>query len=687
MTARLRFAPDVLRRLGEELNPSPEQGILELVRNAYDADATRCVVKLKDVTTTGGEVRISDNGSGMTIREIRDSWLVLGKSQKQSDERTAKRNRLQVGSKGLGRLAALRLGTIAQIRTRPESSPGTEHRVEFDWAKFETARTIDRVALDITTHNTRLRPGTDVIVRHVQRRFTTTDVTRLARALVLLASPFETKTSFRPSLDAPEFASMEKLVRRGYWGQAAYVVHATLDAAGVSSAQLVDRERGGRVVNATHADLRRVKGRPPYAAPPARFDLHVFRLGGDASTRPLTSGVTLGALREWLRIVGGVHLFHRGLRVYPYGDPGHDWLEMNLRRAASPEEKPSTNNSIGQMIVLDESAVLQQKTDRTGFIETEEFHDLRQFGQDVLRWVSRVRLKEAEERRRREREKARASLAAAQAAMQAAVAAAPAAARPELQRAQRHLQAATSREVSALAGDLELYRTLATIGTTTAVMAHEAFNPPATIIKLIRVIRTRGRKLLGDDYRNIEEQVDLIERSARRLGTLVQLPRRLLDRSKRDRGTYSANTVINEALEILKPLLDDHRIRMECYWDAGDPQYVGTIAALESIITNLVINSVGALDDSRKRDRLVRVQTLGSEGVIVIDVSDNGPGISGISLEDIWLPGRGTSTRGVGLGLTIVRDLVADLNGTVEALATGALGGAQFIVQLPAVEP
>jgi hypothetical protein len=41
VSEHLRFAADVLRRLGEELNPSPEQGMLELVRNAYDADATR----------------------------------------------------------------------------------------------------------------------------------------------------------------------------------------------------------------------------------------------------------------------------------------------------------------------------------------------------------------------------------------------------------------------------------------------------------------------------------------------------------------------------------------------------------------------------------------------------------------------------------------------------------------------
>ena len=41
-----KFSTDILRRLGEELNPNPDQGILELVKNAYDADARTCTVDL-----------------------------------------------------------------------------------------------------------------------------------------------------------------------------------------------------------------------------------------------------------------------------------------------------------------------------------------------------------------------------------------------------------------------------------------------------------------------------------------------------------------------------------------------------------------------------------------------------------------------------------------------------------------
>src|SRR4051812_3992851 len=76
-TERLHFSTEMLSRLGEELNPHTDQGILELVRNAYDADATKCVVELINAHRSGGGVRVSDDGDGMTADDIRDGWLVL----------------------------------------------------------------------------------------------------------------------------------------------------------------------------------------------------------------------------------------------------------------------------------------------------------------------------------------------------------------------------------------------------------------------------------------------------------------------------------------------------------------------------------------------------------------------------------------------------------------------------------
>ena len=57
-------------------------------------------------------------------------------------------------------------------------------------------------------------------------------------------------------------------------------------------------------------------------------------------------------------------------------------------------------------------------------------------------------------------------------------------------------------------------------------------------------------------------------------------------------------------------------------------------------------------------------------------------GINNIKLDEIWLPGKTTREGGTGLGLTIVRDSVADLGGKVNVIPKGELGGAEFIVEL-----
>jgi hypothetical protein len=128
----LKFSTGILQRLGEELNPNPDQGIVELVRNAYDADALTCKVELIRVHKQGGTVRITDDGTGMGRDAIQNGWLMVGRSGKSSYVRTSL-GRIPVGQKGLGRLAALRMGTLANLITRPMEEPSHEYQISIDW--------------------------------------------------------------------------------------------------------------------------------------------------------------------------------------------------------------------------------------------------------------------------------------------------------------------------------------------------------------------------------------------------------------------------------------------------------------------------------------------------------------------------------------------------------------------------
>ena len=106
---------------------------------------------------------------------------------------------------------------------------------------------------------------------------------------------------------------------------------------------------------------------------------------------------------------------------------------------------------------------------------------------------------------------------------------------------------------------------------------------------------------------------------------------------------------------------------------------------MESILTNLLDNSLIWFEGRQERQRRIVIRTSISGESLCLRFLDNGPGIEGIRVADIWLPGQTTRPNGTGLGLTIVRDAVSDLGGKVSALDHGELGGAEFIVELPLI--
>ncbi len=678
MAESFKFAPSILARLGEELISHPDQGIIELAKNAYDADALVCRVKLNDVTRTGGTVVISDDGDGMTKQQIREGWLVLGRSEKVPTQMT-RLGRLPVGQKGLGRLAALRLGRRAVLKTRPAEEPGTEYRIEIDWSRFDEAAVVEDVELSIQERKTSEASGTSIAILDLSTTFGRNDTKRLARSLLLLADPFESQRSFRAELTSDDFRDLEERVRNAYFDEADYRLRATLDSNGRASAKVLDH-RGNSMWEGTHEDLRRSG---LYQAPSADFELWEFTLNAKAFT---AKSATIGEVRTWLQEIGGVHLYHRGLRVRPYGDPGHDWLEMNLRRVRSPELRPSTNNSVGLVTVKDPGDLLIEKTDRSGFIENESFIELRKFAGDALDWMARLRVKERDRRRRAERERRSKQVADVRKRLKDAVSDVPEKHRKGLETAVQHFEQARDREREAILSDLQLYRTLSTVGTTASIFAHEAASPLNRIDRLANAIERRTKKAMGDAYaEQLAGPVGLLRRASQALRSFVNLPLTLLQRDKRRIRVINVHQAIDDVLELFGPFLHDSDVTVKTEYLDAAPRIRGRVASLEAILANLLTNAIAAFQRSETmhNGREIRIQTIASGKHLLLSVRDNGPGIRDIKREDIWNPGQTTTPGGTGIGLTIVRDEAIDLGGHAYLASKSNEGGAEFVVKVP----
>ena len=338
---------------------------------------------------------------------------------------------------------------------------------------------------------------------------------------------------------------------------------------------------------------------------------------------------TVGEVRKWLSEFGGVHFFHNGLRVHPYGGPDDDWLGMNLRRVQSPEERPGTNTSIGRVDVLDSGNQLIQKTDRSGFIEDSSFHELRSFAQDCMDWMATRRLAEAERRRQQSRTRAPKRSSEAKRRMEMVIAATSGPERKNIKEAFESYESSRDRQVDILQREVQLYRTLSTAGITAATFAHESSASPYKIIsQSIAAIERRAKENAADLYVNLlKRPIEGIRHALGSLNALSTATLNLLDHDKRRTSRVDLHELLEDVLRTFQAFLEGRDVKVVISLAPGNPFLRGRPASIESIVTNLLNNSVAAFEDVATQQRVIEISSRISDDQWSLSVSDNGPGL------------------------------------------------------------
>ena len=172
--------PHVIRQLGEELVPDEMTALLELIKNAYDADAS--YVKI-DINTDGvykeerltypkhkGYIVVEDSGVGMDDTTIEQSWLTISYSSKRAGadgiKKKTQMDRTPLGDKGLGRLSTQRLADYCEIFTTPEGGSMCYH-VAFDWREFDRVERLSQVPVKVESEPARMTRGTKLVLTNL----------------------------------------------------------------------------------------------------------------------------------------------------------------------------------------------------------------------------------------------------------------------------------------------------------------------------------------------------------------------------------------------------------------------------------------------------------------------------------------------------------------------------------------
>ena len=129
--------------IGLENFANAEGAIVELIKNAYDADSGSCVVIFDQPEDKSQScLYIVDNGSGMTDEVIQKHWMTIGTDDKLVNALSAGKSRVKSGAKGIGRFALNRLGRKTDMWTFPEKGNGNGFLWSVNWQDLERANVL-----------------------------------------------------------------------------------------------------------------------------------------------------------------------------------------------------------------------------------------------------------------------------------------------------------------------------------------------------------------------------------------------------------------------------------------------------------------------------------------------------------------------------------------------------------------
>jgi PAS domain S-box-containing protein len=220
-----------------------------------------------------------------------------------------------------------------------------------------------------------------------------------------------------------------------------------------------------------------------------------------------------------------------------------------------------------------------------------------------------------------------------------------------------------------------------------AAVSHELRTPLNAILGWTSLLRAgrlppeKHERALETVERNARAQAQLIE-------DLLDVSRILAGKLRLDLAPIDVGEIVADAIEALRPAADAKNIRLEAALDATG-SVIGDAARVQQVVWNLLSNAV----KFTPRDGAVRALVGCRDSWVEITIADTGQGIAKDFLPHVFERFRqasGGSTRihgGLGLGLSIVRQLVEMHGGTVQASSEGAGRGATFTVRLPVAEP
>ncbi len=692
---KIRPAGRHILTIGRDLIQDSYAAVVELVKNAYDADSPDVNIEFRaSPDKSGYSLIIADHGHGMSRDTVINKWMVPSTDDKLK-RRKSPSGRVMQGRKGVGRYAASILGTNLLLET--VTAEGEKTTVFVEWEKFETTQYLDDVEIVIETEIVKKQPGTKLTItgdKKLLAEWNQNQFDKLRFELKKLMSPLsvvlyddhDSSNEFHIKLILKGFPEVQDITETvepyPLFDLFDYKITGKISADG-KGALIYSLQKARN----TTEEVIKFDNDKPTGCGELIYDIRVYDRDKEGIESLISRGpkdesgnyVSKLQARQLLNAYNGIGVYRNGFRIRPLGDADFDWIELNKQRVQKPSHKIGTNQAIGYVVIQsDEDSGLVEKSARDGLKENQAYNSLKNVTAKVI--------SKLEERRFAYRCMAGLGRTARNSDRKIERLFSSDELKKEIK---ANLEAIgldkettgkimfiisrdaedKSRMAEEIRQTIAIYQGQATLGKIINVTLHEGRRPLNYFRNQIPNLRYwYGSFLKTGDQEKLDKFMPIADGIGDNADAFAKLFSRLdpLASGKRsaNKKPLKLKKAIKSTSDVFEKEIKNHNVsvRISGLDDFRFPSWSQDIYA---IFTNLIDNSLYWMSEKKISQREISIDLV-TEGdmLLYIDYRDTGPGIEPglIASEVIFEPGFSTKSDGTGLGLAIAGE-AASRNG------------------------
>ncbi|MEQ9556730.1 MAG: ATP-binding protein [Rhodospirillales bacterium] len=367
--------------IGKELITNDFIAVFELVKNAFDANATQVDVIFQNLDQESPKLIIRDNGKGMDLHDLENKWLFVAYSAKKEgteDYRDAiVSSRIHAGAKGIGRFSCDKLGRNLNIYTRKKGAAAKTNFLSVDWVDFESDSTQEFSQISVEYHETENNPyniktGTVLEICELRENWNREKLLKLRRSLEKLINPNQDNDADNFTINL--FAESEKTTDETVPDDEPWnivngpVKNFLFENLGLKTTFInVKISADGELIRSRLEDrgtlIFEITERNPFRYDEkllANIEVSLFALNTSAKnyftkymgTQPVN--------------FGSVFLYKNGFRIHPIGEYRNDGLGIDSRKTQGSSRFLGTRDVIGRIEINGENPDFTEASSRDG---------------------------------------------------------------------------------------------------------------------------------------------------------------------------------------------------------------------------------------------------------------------------------------------------------------------------------